>query len=74
MLTNEEWCGLEELCHLLHPFARASVFMSGDQYPTLGMMYPIIRHLFKILDQIRDQLVHPSVIETHQSLYSSMAS
>ncbi|CAG8740352.1 19212_t:CDS:2, partial [Cetraspora pellucida] len=72
ILTDEEWTGLEEICQILHLFAQALTFIGGDHYPTLSMMYPAVRHLFKVLDQIEYMLTNLEAIEMHQSLRTSM--
>ncbi|CAG8638264.1 11807_t:CDS:2, partial [Cetraspora pellucida] len=66
--------GLKELCQLLRPFARALTFVEGDQYPTLSMMYPTVRHLFKNLNEIENKLTNIDVIEVYESLRESMIS
>ena len=66
--------GLEEFCQLLRPFARALTFVGGDQYPTLSMMYPTVRHLFKNLDQMENELTNVDVIEMHKNLRESIIS
>lgn len=72
IISDNDWQGLDELCKLLNPFARASVYMGGSQYPTLGMIYPTIQRLFRHLDQIENQLTDPFVIDTHNSLRDSV--
>ncbi|CAG8765117.1 8930_t:CDS:2, partial [Ambispora leptoticha] len=74
MLSDEEWIGLKELCQLLRPFARALTFVGGDQYPTLSMMYPTVRHLFKNLNEMENKLTNIDVIEVYESLRESMVS
>ena len=46
-LTNQEWFILDELIELLDNFAVATEALGGSNYPTLGMMYPIINSLFE---------------------------
>ncbi|CAG8517499.1 8447_t:CDS:2 [Cetraspora pellucida] len=74
ILTDEEWTGLEEICQILRPFAQALTFIGSDHYLTLSMMYPTVRHLFKVLDQIEHILTNLEAIEMHQSLRTSMVS
>lgn len=72
ILSKYDWQGLEELSNLLHPFAQASIYMSGSHYPTLSMMYPIMYRIFKHLNQIECNLTHISVIDTHKHIRESL--
>ncbi|CAG8556704.1 18885_t:CDS:2 [Racocetra fulgida] len=51
LLSTEEWNSLDELAKLLHPFAQATGYIRGNQYPTLGMMIPT---LIKLSRHLRD--------------------
>ncbi|RHZ60424.1 hypothetical protein Glove_353g1 [Diversispora epigaea] len=68
ILSNYNWQGLEELSNLLHPFAQASIYMSGSHYPTLSIMYLIMYRIFKHLNQIESNLTYISVIDTHKHI------
>ncbi|CAG8704944.1 12877_t:CDS:2, partial [Dentiscutata heterogama] len=51
LLSTEEWNSLDELAKLLYPFAQATGYIGGNQYPTLGMMIPT---LIKLSRHLRD--------------------
>ncbi|CAG8636067.1 14784_t:CDS:2, partial [Dentiscutata heterogama] len=61
LLSAEEWNSLDELSKLLHPFAQATGYIGGSQYPTLGMMIPTLiklsRHLQDFYPRITSSIV-----------------
>ncbi|CAG8741004.1 3392_t:CDS:2, partial [Racocetra fulgida] len=45
LLKDYEWDLLKRIINALKPFEYATKFFSGSKYPTLLLMYPIIREL-----------------------------
>ncbi|CAG8702673.1 2750_t:CDS:2, partial [Cetraspora pellucida] len=45
LLKDYEWDLLKRIVDALKPFEQATKFFSGSKYPTLSLMYPIIREL-----------------------------
>jgi hypothetical protein len=45
LLQDYEWDLIEKILLLLKPFEEATTFFSGEQYPTLSLMYPTIQKL-----------------------------
>ena len=41
-ISNEHWILMEKLCEVLKPFDVATSQLSGELYPTLGSVYPLI--------------------------------
>ena len=41
-IKNEHWIVMEKLCEVLKPFEIATSQLSGELYPTLGSVYPLI--------------------------------
>ena len=41
-IKNEHWMLIEKLCEVLKPFDVATSQLSGEKYPTLGSVYPLI--------------------------------
>ena len=41
-IKNEHWVLMEKLCEVLKPFEVATSQLSGELYPTLGSVYPLI--------------------------------
>ncbi|XP_044155622.1 E3 SUMO-protein ligase ZBED1-like [Bufo gargarizans] len=46
-LKPEQWTVLEELCTALKPFECATVFMSGQEYPSLSSLPAIVKGLLR---------------------------
>ncbi|CAG8811704.1 2616_t:CDS:2 [Gigaspora margarita] len=46
---TEEWKSLDKLVKLLYPFAQATSYIGGSQYPTLGMIIPTLLKLSRHL-------------------------
>ncbi|CAG8847758.1 10164_t:CDS:1, partial [Racocetra persica] len=45
LLKDYEWDLLKRVVNILKPFEFATTLFSGSKYPTLSIMYPIIREL-----------------------------
>ena len=40
-ISDQTWYAMEDFCNFLLPFKKATVLLSGSDYPTLGMAMPI---------------------------------
>ena len=47
--TTNEWKVIKEITELLRPFEMATRLLSGQQYPTLSLIYPTILSLKNML-------------------------
>ena len=46
-IKNEFWAFIEKLCKVLKPFEIATSQLSGEFYPTLGSVYPLVHGILK---------------------------
>ena len=46
-IKNEHWVLMEKLCEVLKPFEVATSQLSGELYPTLGSVYPLIHGILE---------------------------
>ena len=46
-ITPNEWRILEDLVQLLHPFKVATVHVSGEKYPTVSAIGPLVEEIKK---------------------------
>ncbi|CAG8817786.1 7056_t:CDS:1, partial [Cetraspora pellucida] len=68
ILNDTDLLGIKELVNLLKPFAHATKFMSGNNYPTLSMMLPTICKLQEHLFQIETKLTHPIICTVRDTI------
>ena len=46
-IKNEFWALIEKLCEVLKPFKIATSQLSGELYPTLGSVYPLVHGILE---------------------------
>ena len=51
LLKDHQWALASEVVCVLHPFERSTVVLSGQEYPTLSLVLPVISGLCKALNE-----------------------
>ena len=46
-IKNDHWALMEKLCEVLKPFEVATCQLSGELYPTLGSVYPLVHGILE---------------------------
>ena len=46
-IKNDHWALMEKLCEVLKPFEVATSQLSGELYPTLGSVYPLVHGILE---------------------------
>ena len=57
--SSQEWRVLEDLADLLSPFKQASEYLSGELYPTISAVGPLLSAIRQILNLLR--MICPSL-------------
>ena len=54
--TIEQWEEMKELINILEPFKKATEVLSGESYPTLSSVIPILHGIITFLDRLDENL------------------
>lgn len=63
--TRFDWICLTALKEVLYPFYRATKILSGSQYPTLSITYPVVKGLKNFLSTTKDGEAIENILKHH---------
>ena len=68
LLKDDQWALAADVVTVLTPFEQATVILSGQEYPTISLLYPVIAGLQKTLLEPIQAAASPAVRNFQQQL------